>query len=277
MSKNSERDSRITHRALVIPDSHAPLVDRAAFDCVLQAIMLMRPDRVVHLGDMGEWEGANHHIFERVRKPEPTEIARGIRKDVRAICKTFLDPLDRVCSAAGVIKKDITVGNHDIWPDKFVEANPDYQDTTFDDAKGYKFDQLFDWKKRGWTLHPIGKLLQVGELRFYHGHLYNGLYHTRTHLLKMGCNIIYGHHHSVSYTAISHVDGVKGSWCLGTIKRLDSNANEWLQNRLTEWSQAFAIVDFFGKGHFTVHVCNIIYGRCSLLSHFVDGNEHRFI
>jgi len=273
-----KRDSRIIHRALIIPDSHAPLVDRAAFDCVLQAIMLVRPDRVVHLGDIGEFEHANHHIFEKVGRPTPVEIARGIRSDVRAIRKTFLDPLDRICKEAGVKIKNLTIGNHDYWLNLFVDKNPDYAETSFDEATGYNFEQVIDWKNRGWALHPIGQLLRIGQLAFYHGHLYNGLHHPRTHLLQLGISVMYGHFHSVKYDSITHANGLKGAWCLGCIKRLDPQSNKWLGGRLTSWGHAFAIVDWYGtKGHYTVHVCNVIGGKASLISDFVDGNEYKYV
>jgi hypothetical protein len=273
-----KRDKRITHRALVIPDTHAPLIDRAALDCVLQAIMLVRPNRIIHLGDVGEWEGANHHRFENVRKPEPSEIAHAIRKDVRAIRRTLLDPLDRICKEAGVENKDLTIGNHDIWPDRFVEANPDYANTIFTGASGYTFKQLFDWGARGWRLYPAGQLMQIGELRFYHGHLYGGIHHARTHLLKLGVNVIYGHHHSVKYDSVTHANGIKGAWCLGCLKRVDPASNQWLGNRITDWGHAFAVVDWYGsKGYFTVHMANIVEGKCSLLFEFLDGNQHVYV
>ena len=48
-------------------------------------------------------------------------------------------------------------------------------------------------------------------------------------------------------------------------------ANEWLGNRRINWAHAFAIVDFFKGGHFTVHIIQIINGRTSLWGELIEG------
>ena len=39
---------------------------------------------------------------------------------------------------------------------------------------------------------------------------------------------------------------------------------EWLNGRSINWAHAFAVVDYFADGNFTVHIVNIIDGRTSL-------------
>ena len=41
--------------------------------------------------------------------------------------------------------------------------------------------------------------------------------------------------------------------------------------RMHNWSHAFAIVDFFDKGFFTVHVIQIIDGKTSLWGELITG------
>ena len=48
--------------------------------------------------------------------------------------------------------------------------------------------------------------------------------------------------------------------------------NEWLGNRKINWAHAFAIVDYYAKGMFTVHVVQIINGKTSLWGQLIDGN-----
>ena len=67
------------------------------------------------------------------------------------------------------------------------------------------------------------------------------------------------------------MDGPKSAWSLGCLKDMSTEANAWLDNRNHNWSHAFAIVDFFGKGHFTVHVIQIIDGEASLWGELVKG------
>ena len=54
-------------------------------------------------------------------------------------------------------------------------------------------------------------------------------------------------------------------------KRYDIGTNAWLGGRQHNWSHAFAVVDYFDKGLFTVHVINIIEGRTSLWGKLIEG------
>jgi hypothetical protein len=53
---------------------------------------------------------------------------------------------------------------------------------------------------------------------------------------------------------------------------MSSEANEWLNGRSVNWAHAFAIVDFYRGGLFTVHIIQIINGRTSLWGELIDGN-----
>ena len=48
-------------------------------------------------------------------------------------------------------------------------------------------------------------------------------------------------------------------------------SNEWLQHRDTNWAHAFAIVDFYKTGLFTVHIIQIINGKTSLWGELIEG------
>ena len=267
----------IQERFIVLPDTHGKLVDRPALECVLQAIEIVKPSGVIHLGDIGEWESVNHHRYKRSRFPDPHEVAVGIRKEAREVRKYILDPLDEVCDKANVKIKHMLEGNHDVWLDRFVDSSHDYADTTFDEATGYRFDQIFDWKARGWEHLPCGKLLKIGKLNFYHGHLYGGIHHARNHLLRMGVNIVYGHWHDYQVSTATHADGPKAAYSLGCLKSHESDDNSWLGNRPVNWAHMFGIVDFYQGGRFSVHPVPIIYGKCTLIgsNEVIDGKKPR--
>jgi hypothetical protein len=52
---------------------------------------------------------------------------------------------------------------------------------------------------------------------------------------------------------------------------MKAEKNEFLQNRMHNWSHAFAIVDFYDKGFFTVHLIQIINGKTSLWGELIKG------
>ena len=54
---------------------------------------------------------------------------------------------------------------------------------------------------------------------------------------------------------------------------MSDEANSWLGYGKINWSHAFAIVDFFQNGYFTVHVIQIINGKTSLWGEIIDGNK----
>ena len=270
-------DSGITDRRIVLPDTHGILVDPQALECVLQAIEILRPRGVIHLGDVGEWEALCLHNYKRFKQlPQMQELARCIRSEADQMIGCIINPIDEACARSGVEYKTVITGNHDARTDHFVDANPDYETLAFGEATGYRFKDLVAWGQRGWKVHPVGELFNVGKLHFYHGHLYGGVNHTRNHLMQFGDNIMYGHWHDVSYSSKVSLKGPIGAWSMGCLKRLDFSANTWLERRPTNWGQAFAVVDWWGKeGFFTVHAINIIEGQCSLITNQIDGRKPR--
>ena len=91
--------------------------------------------------------------------------------------------------------------------------------------------------------------------------------------MKLGVNIMYGHHHDVQQSCVTHMDGQKSAWSIGCLKDMSDEENQWLGYRKHNWSHAFAIVDFFENGYFTVHVIQIIKGKTSLWGEIIDGNR----
>jgi hypothetical protein len=162
-------------------------------------------------------------------------------------------------------EKHITEGNHDDWLNMAVEKYPYIPQ--------YKFANAVNLADRGYKYHPFGKHLKIGKLYFYHGHQYGGQYHTSNHLRKLGCNIMYGHWHDLQQMSATHMDGPKSAWSIGCLKDMKAEANQWLSNRRINWAHAFAIIDFYGKGLFTVDVVQIINGKCCVWGEMIDGTK----
>jgi len=249
-------------RYIVTPDKHFPLHDKKAINCLIKLIGEVKPDGYIDLGDVGEWAGASHWQWKKKKRPPLEYQTQFIDKDIKDVNRG-LDMIDEALDKVNCKEKHMIEGNHDDWMNSFVREYPYMSD--------YKFKNCTKLKERGYKYHPIGRMLKIGKLYFYHGHLYAGIYHTRNHLLKMGCNVIYGHHHDIQQMSVTHIDGAKSAWSIGCLKNMSKNSNSWLGGRGVNWGHAIALVDFYGNGYFTTHVIQIINGKTSLVGNLIKG------
>ena len=258
------KDKGVVNRAIVTPDKHFPLHDKPSINVLCKTIEIVKPDIYVDLGDIGEWSAFSAWKYKRKKAPPLEFMIPDMDADVDDVYKC-MDIVDESLDKADCKKKYITEGNHDNWLNMAVEKYPYISQ--------YKFAKAVDLKGRGYTYYPFGKHLKIGKLYFYHGHQYGGQYHTANHLRKLGCNIMYGHWHDIQQMSATHMDGAKSAWSIGCLKDMSDEANSWLGNRRINWAHAFAIVDFYKNGLFTVHIIQIINGQTSLWGELVDGNK----
>ena len=60
---------KLKKRGIIIPDQHYPLEDKAAVNCVIKAIEMIKPDIFVNLGDVGEWESVSAWRYKDKKLP----------------------------------------------------------------------------------------------------------------------------------------------------------------------------------------------------------------
>ena len=58
-----------TKCAIVFADVHAPLHDKKAVSVVCKAIEMVKPDTVINLGDMGEWDSVSAWKYKKKKRP----------------------------------------------------------------------------------------------------------------------------------------------------------------------------------------------------------------
>lgn len=251
-------------RAVVTPDKHFPYADIPAIQCVVKAIALVKPTIYIDLGDTGEWENFSHWKWKKRRKPPLEYLMPQLETDIIDV-NDGMDILDEALDKVNCKEKYFCEGNHEEWLNHFVEEHPYIG--RFAPQRALKIDE------RGYTYYPMGKHLKIGKMYYYHGHQYGGQYHTANHLRKLGCNIMYGHWHDLQHMTATHIDGPKGAWSIGCLKDMSTEANEWLSNRAINWAHAFAIVDYYDDGRFTVDVVQIIDGKATVWGELIDGNK----
>ena len=257
-----KQDNGVVKRVIVTPDKHFPLHDQKAINCVKQTIEIVKPDAYIDLGDVGEWHAFSAWRFKRKKAPPLEYLIDDFNKDVIDVNRG-MDMIDESLDKVNCKEKYITEGNHDNWLNYAVEKYPYIPQ--------YRFASAVNLEDRGYEYYQFGRHLKLGKLYFYHGHQYGGMYHSANHLRKMGCNVMYGHWHDLQHMTATHVDGPKAAWSIGCLKDMKPKANEWLANRAINWAHAFAIVDFFRGGLFTVHIIQIINGKTSLWGELIKG------
>tara|TARA_R110000765_G_scaffold269249_3_gene368227 strand:- start:1083 stop:1877 length:795 start_codon:yes stop_codon:yes gene_type:complete len=264
MGTITELDKGVVRRGIITPDKHFPLHDAPAINVVLKAIKIIKPDFYVDLGDTGEFSSVSHHQWKNKTKPPLEYVLPRVYEDIKAV-NEGMDLIDDALNAVKVKDRYFCEGNHDQWLNYFANDNPYLQGLNVEDA--------LLLKQRGYEYYPNGKYLKIGDLWFYHGNHYGGMYHARNHLLKLGVNIMYGHWHDLQQSSVTHMDGPKSAWSLGCLKDMSDEKNEWLKNRKTNWAHAFAVVDYYTDDRFTVHIVNIIDGVTSLWGEVLNGNK----
>ena len=256
-------DGKVSKRVIVTPDKHFPLHDQKAINVLTKTINIVQPTAYVDLGDVGEWEAFSHWKYKRRKAPPLEFLIPDFDADINDVNKG-MDIIDEALDKVNCKEKYLTEGNHDNWLNLCKQKYPYIGDK-------YSFEGAVKLTKRGYEYYPFGKHLKLGKLYMYHGHQYGGQYHTSNHLRKLGCNIMYGHWHDLQHMTQTHMDGAKAAWSIGCLKDMNPKANEWLDYRRINWAHAFAIVDLFDDGLFTVHIIQIIDGKTSLWGEVIKG------
>jgi predicted phosphodiesterase len=244
---------KVKNRVVVFPDTHFPNHDEKAFKCALKVLEKIKPDIFLSLGDIVDGESVSHWQWKKKKRPPLEYQLPAIYKEIKNANKC-LDRLDEILEKIGCKNKVLAQGNHDAWFDMFVEENPYLEDIGFLNA--------FRIRERGYEFYPYGELFKVGgsKLYAYHGGHYMGIVHTRSHVLNLGCNIIYGHVHDCQKSCVTHIDGPIMAHSMGCLTDMKKS---YLKGRQTNWSHNVGIIDLFDDDNFNLQVLTITNGITS--------------
>lgn len=230
-------------RILILPDIHAPLCDWRALYPVLKYASDVKWDEVVQLGDLVDFNSVSGHNEGRPGLVENDRVA-----DELDAASEVIDAIrDAVGKARGVVLK----GNHEWRWDRFVEKHPVLEGLV----------NIADLLPAGWKLvecYPKGEVYRAGHLAFTHG-AYCNKHHAMTHADHYGCNIVYGHTHTVqNHTKVAYGKGkAYGAWSMGCLARLDM---PYLEGRPTAWQHAFGEAFIHDDGTFNLYTTVVTNG-----------------
>lgn len=246
---------------IVTPDKHFPLHDKKAISCLVKIIKAIKPDGYIDLGDTGEWGSASHWKWKRKNKPPLEYYLPDIIQEIEEVNKG-MDIIDEALDKANVKEKHFITGNHDQWLNYFVEEYP-YLDQ-------YSADKAMKLTERGYKVYPMGELLEIGDMSFYHGHNYSGMNHASNHCRQYKQNIMYGHHHDIQVYTDKSAKGPITAYSIGCLKDMSPEVNGFVGGRPMNWKHAIAIVTFHGSNSF-VNIVEIKNGKAVVNNKLIEG------
>jgi len=144
-------------------------------------------------------------------------------------------------------------GNHENWVLQYVSRYPALQGMM-------SIDRNIDFKKYNVKWVPMNDLYRIGKhahLYFTHG-MYINKYHAKTHMERLGCNIVYGHtHNAQTFQMNMRMQDPYMAYGIGCL--CDMN-QPYLKKRYPNWIHQFAIVEYTDT-MFNVIPINIINNK----------------
>lgn len=193
---------------LFIPDTHRPYHDERAVQLMLKVARAIRPDRLVVLGDYGDYYCTSRH---------PKDPTRQRFLDVEI--ESNNEGLDELDAIPGVTQKDFIAGNHEHNVERYlIERAPELFNVV-------KVEKLLKLKERGWKYTPYKDYIRIGKVYVTHDTDASGVNAHRSAATAFNSNAIIGHTHrcainySTTVTGGSHVAAMFG-W-LGDKKKAE--------------------------------------------------------
>lgn len=236
-------------RLLVVPDAHHPYVDRRAWRVLLAAGHAFKPDRIVCLGDFGDFDCVSSH------RKDPARVRR-LRVEMRACAKAF-DELD----ALGAKEKFFVFGNHEDRLARYIADNAPALHGLV------SVEGLFELERRGWHVTPYGGVVRVGKTYFAHDPSGAGAHAHYQAGVKAGRPIVHGHTHRAAVSYLGNIVGEhRVAAMLGWLGNPDRATYVHKVPKRHDWIHAFGIGYLEPDGTLHLQAVPILRGRAC-----VDG------
>lgn len=242
---------------LILPDSHYPDTDMRVYNAVLGAIKEVKPDRIIHIGDVMDY-------------PQPSRWTKGTRyefegsvfEDSEKAIKNFIEPLRKVFDGPIGFHE----GNHDLRPRVYLEK---YAPALAETEK-FNFENLLRFDEFGIERLPDFNKVAPGWITT-HGHL-GGIRLSQiagntplNAAKKMGVSVVMGHSHRAG---IGHYTvGFDGSGSTLTGMEVGHIMNPkkatYLQGATGNWQQALGWLTIDGQ-HVTPTLIPVSKGKFSI-------------
>ena len=238
---------------LFIPDTHRPYHDPRATDLVLKVGRLIKPKRIVILGDFGDFYCTSRH-------PKDPNRNRLLEKEIASI-NEGLGELDSL----GAEDKRYVFGNHENNVERYLtERAPELFNMV-------KVEKLLELKDRGWKATPYKEFTKVGKVYVTHE---TGSSGQNAHLQaasKFGTNVVIGHTHRCAVTYKTTVTGRQYVAAMfGHL--LDKKMAEYMHKVATnDWMLGFGLGYEESNGVMHLKPCPIIDYKVEVNGRLIKG------
>lgn len=241
-------------KILIIPDTHVPFEDGAAFAVLMAAARVFRPDTIVFLGDFADFCSVSFH-------PRTLGVRGYTLEEEVAAVNARLDEVEALGASRVVFVK----GNHEHRLERYLSEKAPELFGLVDTAA------LFRFTARGWSVVEYRHHLKIGKMHFTHDVGHAGIYAHRQSRMAYEGNVVIGHVHRCSMEVAgtskgpSHV-GIALGW-LGDKKAIDYMHAA----KASQWTLAFGIA-YHERDTGNVHVVPIpiVDYRCVIEGHLID-------
>jgi hypothetical protein len=189
------------YKICVIGDTHdSPVLpDKARFRWIARHICKTRPDKVVHIGDMGDFESCSTHA-------QPGSQTYSYKPSFKQDMESLEDALAVFHKELGShsIPLLLTEGNHEYRIDRWEEGHPETQGI----LKGSFYETI---ARYGWKAYAFGEWVIIGGVGFSHvpknimGKPYGGKFSENQIGNDAIFSIVYGHTHRAVFRRVPKI------------------------------------------------------------------------
>lgn len=207
MKSKADQKSPALEKILFIPDCHVPYQDKVAFNLMLKAAKVFKPDHVVILGDFADFYGVSSHSKDPNRALKLVEEMDAVK-----------EALDQV-KAIGARTNAFVAGNHEDRLERYL------RDRAPELFNFISIPKIMELKEKGFSYTPYKQSHRIGKMNITHDTGNAGRYAHYKSLDTFQHNIVIGHTHRLGYAVEGNAQGERHvtamlGW-LGDVKEID--------------------------------------------------------
>lgn len=235
----------------------SPTHDLTAVAAMMAFVKDFKPHVFVLGGDQLNCGPVSHWLHGKPRRVENLRL----KDEMDLLDQRVMRPVDAIADT-----KIWLTGNHSVWIDTFLDANPGLEGLI--EPKNY-----LNLATRNWRIFSQGEIYKLGKLHLIHGDVVKGANPAKKLVEKYRRNIRCGDKHRWEvYTDVTAYD--RSDFHTGVIVPAMAKVNHaYLKNGPSNHQQGFLYGWVAPDGTFTDHVMTIVNGRFIWNGKIYDGRK----